>query len=368
MTTESTTFIECTAAFQRALCSVSGDTRERERLLADGVRVIQAALDRGDASPRVWVYLGELELQRVRIDEAQAAFQRAVELDPLDPLAHSGLAYSLLEKGRDDAAEEALAEALMTCESAFLHGQYGSLLVRQGRYEEAVDQLERGLELEPENEELLLLFARHLSESEDEMRGFLERALVSDPDFVEALCELGALFWLQENATAARRCFARALELDDECLEALHGLSETLRVTDPREAMRLAGRSIEIDPEEPRGWSLMGEALWELSHKRKAHRALERACAIRPVRHEGARAFWLRAQMAEQEGLLQHAIWRLEEASAHAHLWPPIASDLGRLYADIGRTADARRWLHVALEHDTDDDASRRLLSELDGQ
>jgi lipopolysaccharide biosynthesis regulator YciM len=72
--------------------------------------------------------------------------------------------------------------------------------------------------------------------------------------------------------------------------------------------------------------------------------------------------------MAEQEGLLQHAIWRLEEASAHAHLWPPIASDLGRLYADIGRTADARRWLHVALEHDTDDDASRRLLSELDGQ
>lgn len=366
MHSESTTTNDCTAVFQRALCSARDDARDRERVLADGVRYMHAVIERGDPVPRVWVYLGELQLQRLAFDEALAAFERAVELDPLDPLAHSGLAQGLLEKGCDDAAERTLCAALDVCDSAFLHGQLGSLMIEQGRFEEAVGLLERGLDLEPENEELLLLFARHLSESEDQMRTYLERALVSDPDYVEALCDLGALFALQERGDAAERCFARALELDDECLDALHGLSETKRLSDPRGALHLAGRAIEVDPNDPRGWSSMGEALWELSYKSKAHRALERACAIRPVRHEGARAFWLRARMAEQDGLIQHALWRLEEAAPHAHLWPPIASDLGRLYAEVGRTRDARRWLHVALEHDTEDGDARVLLATLD--
>jgi|GEM_PF-4761094 len=357
---------ECTAVFQHALCSGNDDGRERERHLLEGVRYMHAVIEKGHPVPRVWVYLGELQLQRAAIDEALAAFERAVELDPLDPLAHSGLAQGLIEQGRDEAAERTLSAALELCESAFLHGQLGSLFISQGRYDEAVALLERGLELEPENEELLLLFARHLSESEEQMRTYLERALVSDPDYVEALCDLGALFALQERAEAAERCFARALELDDESLDALHGLSEVKRVSDPRESLRLAGRAIELDPNDPRGWALMGEALWELSYKAKAHRALERACAIRPIRHEGARAFWLRAQMSEQEGLVQHALWRLEEAAAHAHLWPPIAADLGRLYAEVGRVTDARRWLHVALEHDTDDARSRDLLTTLE--
>lgn len=357
---------ECTAVFQRALSSNGDNGRERERHLLEGVRYMHAVIERGESVPRVWVYLGELQLQRAAIDEALAAFERAVELDPLDPLAHSGLAQGLMEQGHDEAAERTLAAALDQCESAFLHGQLGSLLIGQGRFEEAVELLERGLELEPENEELLLLFARHLSESEEQMRSYLERALVSDPDYVEALCDLGALFTLQERTDSAERCFARALELDDESLDALHGLSEVKRLSDPRESLRLAGRSIEVDPNDPRGWALMGEALWELSYKAKAHRALERACSIRPVRHEGARAFWLRARMSEQEGLLQHAVWRLEEAAAHAHLWPPIAADLGRLYAEIGRSKDARHWLHVALEHDTDDAVSRELLAGLE--
>ncbi|MEZ5980491.1 MAG: tetratricopeptide repeat protein, partial [Planctomycetota bacterium] len=356
---------ECTAAFERAMHSVGASVRARETLLADGVRVMREALERDDADPRVWIYLGELELQRGRSDVAVDAFRRAIELDPQDALAHSGFAYGLVEQHREVEAEEALHGALTSCPSALLRGQLGSLLIDQGRIEEAADQIERGLELEPENEELLLLHARHLSESEEQMRDSLERALASDPDFVDALVDLGVLFATQSRRDSARKCFRRAIDVDSDCVEAFHELAALELDTAPREALRLAGRSLEIDPEESRGWSLMGEALWQLGRKAEAHRALERACSIRPVRADGARAFWIRARLSEEEGLVQHAIWRLEEAAAYAHLWQPVAADLGRLYADVGRLTEAERWLQIALEHDVDDRGSRRLLRRL---
>jgi tetratricopeptide (TPR) repeat protein len=366
MSTESSPPAECTAAFERAMHSVRASATKRDHLLADGVRVMREALSRNDADPRVWIYLGELELQRGRADSALTAFRRAIELDPSDVLAHSGFAYGLVELRREDEAERALAHALAGHGCALLHGQLGSLLIGQGRYDEAAVQVDLGLALEPENEELLLLHARHLCESLEEKQAVLERALASDPDFVDALAELGALFAAFGRPDAAERCLVRALELEPECLDALHELAALRLERDPRESLRLAGRSLEVDPEDPRGWSLMGQALWHLGRKDKAHRALERACAIRPVRLEGARAFWLRACLSEEEGLLQHAIWRLEEAAPYAHLWPPVAADLGRLYAEVGRTKDAQRWLHVALEHDTDDRASRQILRRLE--
>jgi tetratricopeptide (TPR) repeat protein len=366
MAHESSPPAECTAAFERAMHSVRGAAQRRDVLLADGVRVMREALARNERDARVWIYLGELELQRGKADAALSAFERAIALDPRDALAHSGFAYGLVELRRESDAEAALERALERFESALLHGQLGSLLIGQGRYDEAAVQVELGLALEPDNEELLLLHARHLSESLEQKQATLERALASDPDFVDALAELGALFLALDEPDKAQRCLERALELEPECVDALHEACALHLADDPREALRLAGRSLEVDPEDPRGWSLMGQALWHLGRKDKAHRALERACAIRPVRMEGARAYWLRACLSEEEGLLQHAIWRLEEAAPFAHLWPPVAADLGRLYAEVGRTKDAQRWLQIALEHDTDDRASRQILRRLE--
>jgi tetratricopeptide (TPR) repeat protein len=147
--------------------SVQGNADEAVRYLTDGVAAAELAVSR---DPRSSVYrttlgdvYGELAGQsglvgKIRNGQrAEAAYTRAVELDPKNPLAHVGIGITKLEKpmmfgGSPDAAldEFRLAQRLdPRCDEAWVWE--GVTLRRQGAVGEARRAFAHALQVNPES-------------------------------------------------------------------------------------------------------------------------------------------------------------------------------------------------------------------------
>jgi Flp pilus assembly protein TadD len=81
---------------------------ERAGRLDDAAHAYRALLQ-GTGSPLLWTNLGNVEKARGRLEEAEAAYARALALSPDEPEALANLAWLRLEQGRAPEAE-ALAE------------------------------------------------------------------------------------------------------------------------------------------------------------------------------------------------------------------------------------------------------------------
>lgn len=84
--------------------------------------------------------------------QAKAAAQRALEIDPTLPEAHTALGYSFAEYEWNWAeAERSFKRAIeLDPNNSAAHFRYGQFyLAPQGRYDEAITELKRALELEP---------------------------------------------------------------------------------------------------------------------------------------------------------------------------------------------------------------------------
>jgi len=84
-------------------------------------------------------------------DDALAAFARAAELEPGDPIAHSNLGTALLDCGRIDEAIAALGSAIaLRPDLAVTHNNLGIALREAGRLEEAIASYDRAIAVDPD--------------------------------------------------------------------------------------------------------------------------------------------------------------------------------------------------------------------------
>jgi TolB-like protein/Flp pilus assembly protein TadD len=115
--------------------------------LDPGFALAHAELARGHAQVRYFRH----DLTPERLEAADAAAHRALELSPGDPRVHLDLGYYRLWAYRD--IEGALAEferaAGELAGSADVLEAMGDLYIVQGRFEDAVDAFQRGFELSP---------------------------------------------------------------------------------------------------------------------------------------------------------------------------------------------------------------------------
>lgn len=82
-----------------------------------------------------------------QLDEAIAAYRRALDLDPNHTLAHFNLGNALRNKGRlDEAIEEYRAAIGLKPDYAEVHCNLGLLLQQQGKYAEGLAELRQGHE------------------------------------------------------------------------------------------------------------------------------------------------------------------------------------------------------------------------------
>ena len=170
------------------------------RLRAEAARKFSAALaeyvsaQRFNADrPEAHLSLGGLYLVRAELEKGQAAYRKALSIDPTFGQAAVNLADSYRVQGRDAEAEAALRRALETNpESAVLHHALGLALVRQKRVPEAIAELGAAVKLAPEDPRLAYVYAIALHDTgqRDAARKALEANVARHPYDRESLAAL----------------------------------------------------------------------------------------------------------------------------------------------------------------------------------
>ena len=245
----------------------------------------------GNAMLRTW--LGGMEYEQGKLEEARESFGRAMAIDPEAVDAYLGMAISLHASGRPSESiyyyltylrvrpgvvsamsslaaayqatgqiEEAIGWFDRACalqpDDPEVQALYGRTLYELGRIEEGRDHLERAIELGSQDSEvhrLLALSLGTIGEPQD-AHAELERALVSDPRNVAARIELADSL-LQEGKKAealehARQAAQIAVEddrPDDEKATAFWQLGwSEYAVGDYRSSAKASRKALSIDP------------------------------------------------------------------------------------------------------------------------
>jgi tetratricopeptide (TPR) repeat protein len=125
---------------------------------ASGLALIDEVLNQDRDNLLALLWQGHLRLALFKTEEAQASYQRVLELDPGRAWAQAGLGAAMLQAGQDQAAVEHLAKAQdLAGDDAPLHYLLGDTYLRLGLFTNARLELERSLDINPRQPQVLIL-------------------------------------------------------------------------------------------------------------------------------------------------------------------------------------------------------------------
>jgi len=151
----------------------------------DVVRVLRPVVGRERARTAYDLYVraSQLDEDPETLDEAEALYQRALELDPFLAIAYTNLGNIRFRRGDEEAAEKLYRKAL-TLDTAQPEAQYnlGYVMLERGHPGDAVE--------------------------------FFKGAIASDPQFADAYFNLAMAYEQAGDAAHARPCWRKYLEIE----------------------------------------------------------------------------------------------------------------------------------------------------------
>ncbi|MBK8257657.1 MAG: tetratricopeptide repeat protein [Polyangiaceae bacterium] len=151
----------------------------------DVVRVLKPSItsERAKTAYDVYTQASRLDEDPATMDEAEALYRKAVELDPSLAIAYTNLGNVCFRRG-DEAAAEALYRRALTIDATQPEAQYnlGYVMLERGQAREAIE--------------------------------FFKGALKSDPRFADAYFNLAMAYEQVEEPAKARPCWRKYLEIE----------------------------------------------------------------------------------------------------------------------------------------------------------
>jgi tetratricopeptide (TPR) repeat protein len=180
---------------------------------------------------RNYLSYGALFYQRGYLDQAEVAFQHALQVDASSAEALYGIGSVYLNQNKNVAAREAFERAVKLKENypdtlPDAWNNLGVIATREGRVADAVENFQQALQLSPDH--LLSLDnlgnAYRLQKRSDDARKVLERALAIAPNDPEANYSLGMVYAQADDTAKAYEYLQRALKARPVYPEALNNL------------------------------------------------------------------------------------------------------------------------------------------------
>jgi tetratricopeptide (TPR) repeat protein len=277
-------------------------------------------------TPAAYFEAGLRLLKAGQLAEAEACGSSALALDA----GHAGSLHLMgmlcLLSRRSDLAIEWFAQAIRqdpTVSDYFFN--LARALEQQGRVDDAVKSLDRGLALKPGSVGEWLSLSRLLQQQKrfDEAIKCCDRALVLDPDQAEIWFRMGDMLRHQKRPDEAIMSFDKALELKPDYREAANA-SGLLYFEAKRyeEAIARFTTSVEIDPSQAGAYNFISRCQWPLRRFDDALANGHKAYALAPDAPE----------IAKNIGLILQKLERHEEAMVWFNralsLWPDFPSAL----------------------------------------
>ena len=267
---------------------------------------------------------GALRDQR-KLDEAIACFRKAIEIDPSFALSYFGLGDALHKQGKlDDAIDGYLKAIAIDPKYAGAYSNMGVVLRDQKKLDKAVAAFKKAIELDPkyataylnlgallcdnlnDHDKAIVCFRRaieldpentdahynlgvalskqgKLDEAIAEFRDVIERT----PDHAAAHYHLAAALQRLGKMDQAIVAFERVIELEpnnalhmNEWAWLLATCSDT-NYRDPKRAVELARRAVELMPQAGGFWNTLGVAHYRAGAGKDAIAALEKSMELR---------------------------------------------------------------------------------------
>jgi len=235
--------------------------------------------------------LGFIHDDQYQDEEALAAFEQVLDIDPSDEAALKWRVISLQKLGRAEAARQAMDEALRhLSQSPGSLNDLGFLLIDHGHYEDALAAFEQTLSITSDEEtahkwrvSILLVLERRT-----EVRQAVDEALQHLPRNTHFLNQRGMLLANQQQYEEALADFERTLSIEPNNEVALEWRASCLRALNRFEEARPAvEQALQLFPRSIRLLNELGLLHYRERRYEEALAAFEQTLAIEP-RHQFA--------------------------------------------------------------------------------
>jgi predicted O-linked N-acetylglucosamine transferase (SPINDLY family) len=226
----------------------------------------------------------------VRLDEAAAAYRRALQLNENAPQTHNNLGVVLKKLKKLDEAVAHYRRALaLQPDYAETHTNLGNALFEQGKLDEAIAAHQWALELKPDFAEAMNNLGNALKEKAQLPQAIecFKRAETLAPDRAETPHSLGAALKQQGHLDEAIACYRRALQLDPNYADAHNslgiGMQEQGHAAD---AIACYQRALQLQPDMPEVHNNLGNILRDDGQITAAIDCYQRALQLKFDMHE----------------------------------------------------------------------------------
>lgn len=232
--------------------------------------VARAGLDISPTFAPLYAALSRAQIGDGNLREGQENGIQAIEYAPGDVRSYWAYASSLFFSGaRDEAIFE--YERTISVNPAFVppYFELATLYLASNRDQEAIDVYTRILGVQPSNARALLRQCQAYRKvgQFNQARGLCEDSVVSAPDYVPALFQLGQIQYSNSEFPLADEMFQTCVDLDDDNLECTYylGLTQYYLAQAEYTGICVPGRLTSLDCEASQicqvGWNLLQEAL-----------------------------------------------------------------------------------------------------------
>ncbi|MGH9386895.1 MAG: tetratricopeptide repeat protein [Vicinamibacterales bacterium] len=230
----------------------------------------------------VLVQLGIARQQLGEYDGAIAAFTTAQTVSPRNPDMDAYLVQGQLAARRFDRAEAAAGDALSRSPGhSRLVRLRAQALAKLGRGTEATKLLEDGIASRPDSREYVVGLADLYSNQKrtDDAVRVLEQARAKLGDDETLILQLATVYEAGDRITDAEKELRRLLQRDPRNANALNSLGYMFATRGVRgsEAVELAQRAVELEPDNPAYLDTLGWALFKIGRVDEADSPLARA-------------------------------------------------------------------------------------------